>query len=270
MKANNLGLMLILSLVTIAFASCKKDGWPCKNGDGAIQTEFRSINGFTRIDNEMEAEVYVSQGTEYEVKIVAQQNLLEEVVTEMDGDELQIWSKHCLNKHDPIKIYVTLPTLTQLDVSGSGLAVLDGNITSNSLSLVVSGSGYMQVLDTLFTDNVQLTVSGSGKIDYFGESRAANAVISGSGNITMIGKGYASDTGLQSTLSLTVSGSGAIMAYAYPVEVCYFTISGSGLGQVNVSTLLQGTISGSGSLMYMGNPQLDVTIGGSGSVVHVN
>ncbi len=270
MRTYNLGLVVLIGMILITFSSCKKDGWPCKNGDGAIQTEFRNITGFTRIDNEMEAEVYVSQGTEYEVKIEAQQNLLEEVVTEIDGDELQIWSKHCINKHDPIKVYVTLPTLTQLDLSGSGLAVLTGNITANSLSLVVSGSGYMQSLDTLFTDNIQLTVSGSGKVDYLGESRTANAVVSGSGNITMIGRGNASDTGLQSTLNLTVSGSGAIMAYDYPVEVCHFTISGSGLGQVNVSTLLQGTISGSGSLMYMGNPQLDVTIGGSGSVVHVN
>lgn len=270
MKLNFFKSAIILSVLVIAFSSCKKDGWPCKNGKGAIQTEFRSETGFTQIDNEMEAEVYISQGTEYEIKIVAQENLLEEIATDLKGDELQIWSKHCLKNHDPIKIYITMPTLSRVDLSGSGLVITTGNFTANSLSLVVSGSGYFQAQDSIFTEDLNLTVSGSGKIDFIGQSRTANSVVSGSGNITMVGKGYTSDTGLQSSLDLTVSGSGAIMAYAYPVQVCHFTISGSGLGQVNVSDLLQGTISGSGSLMYMGNPQLDVTIGGSGSVIHVN
>lgn len=261
---------VILSVLVIAFSSCKKDGWPCKNGSGSVITEVRNLTGFTQIENEMEAEVYITQGTEYEVKVQAQQNLLEEVIMEMNGDELQIYSKHCLNKHDPIKIYITLPTLTRVDISGSGFAVTTGKFTTNSLTLVVSGSGYFQAQDSIFTDNMSATVSGSGRIDFIGESRTANTVISGSGLINMVGRGYSSDTGLQSTLDLTVSGSGAIQAFEYPVEVCHFTISGSGLGQVNVSTLLEGTISGSGSLMYMGNPTLNVTVGGSGSIVHVN
>lgn len=269
MKIKTMKTLFVIGMLAIAFSSCKKDGWPCKNGNGAVQTEFRSLSGFTQIDNEMDAEIYVSQGAEYEIKVVAQQNLQEEIMTVLKGDELQIYSKHCINKHEPIQIYITLPVITKIDISGSGFATTTGNISSNALSLVVSGSGYFQVQDSIFTDNIDLTVSGSGKIDYVGESRTANAVISGSGNITMSGRGYASDTGLQSMLDLTVSGSGSIMAFNYPVEVCHFTISGSGLGQVNVSTLLQGTISGSGNLQYMGNPQLDVTVGGSGSVVHV-
>lgn len=270
MSSNLFKYAVILSVLAITFSSCKKDGWPCKNGNGSMRTETRNITGFTQIENEMEAEVYITQGTVYEVKVEAQENLLEEVVTDIKGDELQIYSKHCINKHDPIKIYITLPVLTKVDISGSGYAVSTGNFSAGSLSLVVSGSGYFQAQDSIFTDNLDLTVSGSGKIDFIGESRSANAVVSGSGNITLVGQGNPSDTGLPSALDLTISGSGSVQAFDYPVEECHFTISGSGLGQVNVSTLLEGTISGSGSLMYMGNPTLNVTVGGSGSVVHVN
>ncbi|MBP9882771.1 MAG: DUF2807 domain-containing protein [Chitinophagales bacterium] len=270
MKSNLINAALIVVVLVITSTSCKKDGWPCKNGDGSVQTEMRSVTGFTQIENETDVEVIITQGTEYEVKVQAQQNLLDEVMTEIKGDELQIYTKHCINKHEPIVVYVTMPALTKVEVSGSGIVTTTNEFNATNLSLVVSGSGVFNANDSIYTDAVDLTISGSGVINYLGESRNASAVVAGSGLITMLGKGNASDTGKPTNLDLTISGSGAVQAYDYPVEECHFTISGSGLGQVNVSTLLSGTISGSGSLMYKGNPALNVTIGGSGSVIHVD
>lgn len=270
MRFNSISTALILSVILFAGSSCKKDGWPCKNGDGSVQTEVRSISGFTSIKNETDVEVIITQGSVYEVKVQAQQNLLDEVMTEVKGDELQIYSKHCINKHEPIVVYITMPTITRVEISGSGIVTTTNKISEGTLSLVVSGSGAFNANDSIYTDVVDLTISGSGVINYLGESRNASAVVAGSGLITMLGKGNASDTGNPTNLDLTISGSGAVQAFDYPVEECHFTISGSGLGQVNVSKVLSGTISGSGSLMYKGNPSLNVTIGGSGSVVHVD
>ncbi len=270
MKSNLFTAALIVTVIVITSSSCKKDGWPCKNGDGSIQTEMRSVSGFTQIENETDVEVILNQGNEYEVKVQAQQNLLDEVVTEVKGDELQIYTKHCLNKHQPIVVYVTMPSVTRVEISGSGIVTSTSKISESTLSLVVSGSGVFNANDSIYTDAVDITISGSGAINYLGESRNASAVVAGSGLITMLGKGNASDTGKPTNLDLTISGSGAVQAYDYPVQECHFTISGSGLGQVNVSTLLSGTISGSGSLMYKGNPALNVTIAGSGSVVRVD
>jgi hypothetical protein len=79
MNANFFKYALIISSVVIVFSSCKKDGWPCKNGNGSIQSENRSVTGFTSIDNQAEANVILSQGTEFEVRVEAQENLLEEI-----------------------------------------------------------------------------------------------------------------------------------------------------------------------------------------------
>lgn len=269
MKANFLAYSLIISTITLIFPSCKKDGWPCKNGSGPITTEIRDLSGFTSIDDQTEANVYITQGSEYEVKVVVQQNLQEEIRTLVKGDELQIYSEHCLNKHEPINVYITLPSISRIMVSGSGYVITTNQITGEDVSLTVSGSGYFQALDSIRATNVDMTVSGSGKIDFIGEALSTSAVISGSGNITLNGQGSLSDL-TQSNLELTLSGSGSIQAFNYPVNTCHFTISGSGSAEVNVSTLLEGTLSGSGSLMYKGNPTVSVTTSGSGSVVHVD
>src|SRR6188474_1358412 len=144
MNANFFKYALIISSVVIVFSSCKKDGWPCKNGNGSIQSENRSVTGFTSIDNQAEANVILSQGTEFEVRVEAQENLLEEIRTELKGSELQIYSEHCLNHHDPINVYITLPTLTGVKVSGSGYVTTATQINATSLDFTVSGSGYLQ------------------------------------------------------------------------------------------------------------------------------
>ncbi len=270
MRPKYISSIIAILFVSFLSLSCKKDGWPCKKGQGSIQTEIRNIIGFTAIQNESEAELYITQGQNYEVRIEAQENLLEELVTEIKGDELQIYSQHCLNNHDPIKIYVTLPVLSRVTVDGSGFAVNTNKITGSSLSLTISGSGYYQSMDSIVATNVDLTVSGSGKIDFLGKALTTTSVISGSGNITLTGQGSASDSIQGSTLNLTISGSGSILGFNYPVDNCHFTLSGSGHGEVNVSTLLEGTLSGSGSLMYKGSPIVNVTTSGSGALLHIN
>jgi hypothetical protein len=271
MKSVFLKYLLIITIVPIAFSSCKKDGWPCRKGSGPIQTELRNVTDFAAVDNQTEANIYITQGSEYEVKVVAQQNMLEEIRTEISGNELQIYSEHCLGKHDPINVYITTPTLYGLRISGSGYAETTNKISTSSLDLVVSGSGLLQVKDSIFATNVNITVSGSGKIDFIGQAVSAEAVISGSGNITMFGQGTSYDTTEGSSLNLTISGSGYLSAFNYPVNTCHFTMSGSGNAEVNVNKLLEGTLSGSGSLFYKGNPPIvNVQISGSGVIMHVD
>ena len=271
MKRKYLFTILTISGLAITFSSCKKDGWPCKNGSGSIQTETRNVSGFTAVNDQTEANVYVTQGSEFSVKVEAQENLLEEIKTEVKGSELQIYSQHCINKHDPINVYVTLPAISAITVSGSGYMITNSKIQAGNIDLTISGSGYLQVQDSILANQVRMTVSGSGKIDFIGEALAAEATISGSGNITMVGQGVSADSGTASSLGLTISGSGSLQAFTYPVDDCHFTMSGSGGAEVYVNQLLEGTLSGSGSLMYKGAPsEVSVTVTGSGVVMHVD
>jgi hypothetical protein len=271
MKTNFLSYLLIISVFAISFVSCKKDGWPCKNGSGSIQSENRSVTGFTSLDNQTEATVYVVQGTEYSVRVEAQENLLEEVRTEMKGSELQIYTEHCINKHDPINVYITMPTITGLTTSGSGYIATNSKISASSIYFTVSGSGYIQLQDSVLASSVGMTVSGSGKVDFIGEALNTTATISGSGNVTMNGQGTVLDSGAPSSFSLVISGSGSIQAFNYPIDNCHFTMSGSGSAEVYVNESLDGTLSGSGSLLYKGNPSsVSVTVTGSGVVTHVD
>lgn len=141
------GLGLIYTL-----SSCGREKWPCVDGSGPVTTETREISGFTGISNEMEAIVYITQGAEFDVYIEAQENLMGEIKTALSGSTLEIYSEHCIDEGEPVKVYVTLPILTSIDISGSGSVFTQ--------SVINTSTPYTLISETL------ITVSTTGTITY--------------------------------------------------------------------------------------------------------
>jgi Putative auto-transporter adhesin, head GIN domain len=105
-----------------------------------------------------------------------------------------------------------------------------------------------------------IDVKGSSEIGTIGSFKFDDLGINISGSANMIMAGSAKN------LNLKISGSGNLRAYEMPCDSARITISGSGMGQVNVLKLLDVTISGSGDLIYKGNPSITTRISGSGRI----
>jgi len=258
-KITTISSLLIFLLVA---ASCNRENFPCIKGKGSVQTQTRDVNGYSKIEFQTEGTVYITQDTFYSLKIEAQQNIIDDMQTELNGNALKIYNKHCLKNHEPIKIYITTPSLDGIDLSGSGNLIVSSKIEASDFDLNVSGSGNIELQDSILTNSISATISGSGSMKMIAACNSFTGKISGSGNITV--------TGSTSSEKFTISGSGNIHSFDLASLTSEITVSGSGTTEVNVADNLDVTVSGSGDVYYKGNPTINTHMSGSGNLIHVN
>ncbi len=228
--------ILIITLFVLLFTSCNKI-----TGEGPIVHQERNISGFTGIDLRMPGDVYVTPGPTFDVELNAQQNILDVMETYVEGNSLIIRIKNdvSLKKHEPISIFISLPVVQ---------------------SVRISGSGNINCPDSIFSTNFTTDISGSGNINLAHvKASQLNANISGSGSTRING-------GDAPIALLNISGSGNFHLLNFATQTMSTTTSGSGNMFVNVANNLNATISGSGSVHYLGNPVVNSTISGSGIV----
>lgn len=242
MKTIKFGIIICAAMVSMT--ACKKGGVFCHKANGNVVTEERSHTDFTDISVELAADLYIEQSTDYSVKIEASDNLQEIIETKVKGSTLEIDLKKgkCIKNNHEIKVYVTLPTLNGVAISGSGDVYIPNKLESDNLDISISGSGNLW-LDSLDVNNLETSISGSGDFYLAGVDTAYSQEIS-------------------------ISGSGEIHSFDMPVKHSDIRISGSGECEVNATETLKVNISGSGDIIYKGNPIVDQNISGSGSVKH--
>jgi len=203
--------------------------------------ETRNISGFTEIGFGIAGNLTVKIGTEFSVVLEGDKKYLSEIEVVLKNNKLVIrdLDNHFFN-NEKANVYITLPELKGLGVSGSGNAHIESSINTKTLGLSVSGSGKLFTSD-IVAGSLDCSVSGSGDI-----------VIKGNGDI---------DNG-----DISISGSGNYSGESNRFKSLQARISGSGNCLVNVTESLKASISGSGNINYLGNPKIDARVSGSGHV----
>lgn len=205
--------------------------------------EIRDLPPFTKVALKISGKVYLEQGDTQSVKIVANDETLEEIITEVKDRTLNIRfpNTNIFKKWNPgkIEIYITIPGIDALNVSGSG-DIISEEISSRILDLVVSGSGNIKIND-LTSEQVSASVSGSGNIEIKGSKVAEE-------------------------LTSRISGSGNVDASEFEAKNVDVQTSGSGSCSVISNGSIKARISGSGNVYYSGNPAIDSSVAGSGKV----
>ena len=249
MKRFNLLFLLTMAVVTITtapgcFFNINDDGdgiFGCIDGSGPTVTQDINLANFTGIDLQMDADVFITQGNDQEVRIEGKQNIIDHIKRSVSGGIWEIDTDHCTRDRGDMKIFITIPDITSLKISGSG------RITGQN---------------TFVVGDIDLNISGSGDIDLGLQADDVTGKISGSGAILLEGTG--------DELNMKISGSGDLNAFDMEFRNAFVEITGSGDADVRVTDNLTVKITGSGDVFYKGNPVLDVTITGSGRVVNAN
>ena len=261
-------LLVVLLSITFASAQNKKE---------------LKLDSFTKISFRAEGKLYLRQGSPQKVEVEGDRDYIEELDIRVDGDRLTMgrdnwnfWNWKSGNNR--VTIYVTVPDIKAVAVSGSGDLIGETKITSRDLDLNVSGSGSM-ILEADASGVIDADVSGSGNIELKGKSQNFESHVSGSGkvklNITVAdratfglsGSGKVIASGSAQEVKANISGSGEVQAADLVVDKCDVRISGSGDVEINVNKELDANISGSGTVTYKGNPsQVNSHSSGSGKV----
>jgi hypothetical protein len=205
------------------------------------EKETRDLSGFTKVNFGVAGNLYINFGPEFKVVLEGDRSFLNNIITEVRGGKLVIRRDNWrFGMNERVTVYVTMPEIDGLGISGSGKAEIKDAVKTGNLDLNVSGSGKIYTSD-LTADRLDCGISGSGNIELAGNGNVARGDIS-------------------------ISGSGNFKGENIGIGAADISISGSGNCICNVTESLRASVSGSGDVTYMGNPKVDARVSGSGKV----
>lgn len=239
MKSTMSSVLTFFTILLFTSSACTQN-WSGSGitGEGSKVTKTLDIDNFSGLSLAISADVRIKQGSPQSVKVEGQQNIIDNLKKEVKNGVWKVGFDKNVRKHDQVTIWVTVPSVNELSVSGSGSIIGDSKFSSlGDLSLAISGSGNIKFNSD--SKNLEVAISGSGNMDLAGTTGASNMRISGSGDIN---------------------------AFDLTTHSCDVKISGSGDSSVNVSESLDVAIAGSGDVFYKGRPSVRSKVSGSGSV----
>lgn len=236
-------IFLSLSLLFLSTTLSAQNMWGRGiSGEGPVVEKEISLDKFHGFDMAISGNVIVEQGSSQKVRVKGQENIIDNLKTEVRDGIWKIGFKTSTNNYKDFIIYITVPELSVAELSGSGNIESKGVIKSDNLKTELSGSGNINL--NLNTGDLQVKLSGSGNIMLAGKTQQSEMKISGSGNIK---------------------------TYDLEAQDCEIRISGSGHAKVNAVQSLNAHVSGSGGIYYKGKPEkLRSKVTGSGDVVSRN
>jgi len=234
----------ILVLVAVLFASTSFAQWGNKKvkGNGNVTTITRTTSDYDGIKCAGSYDYILVAGTEGNITIEGEENLLEYIITEVKDNTLIVKTKKNVNLktsfNKSIKITIPFKDISSVALAGSGDLWNEDKITSNKLDVALAGSG-----------DVVLNI----------ETSTVNGSIAGSGDLTLKGS--------TNNLVAKVAGSGDFHGFGLQANNTTVSVAGSGDAKVVSNKSLKARVAGSGDIEYKGNPEKeDTKISGSGSI----
>lgn len=211
-------------------------------GNGNMTTIKKSTDDYDVIKCAGWMDFVLEKGTEGTITLEGEENLLEYISVESNGNTLHIKTEKNLNLkpswNKTIVITIPFESINKVTLSGSG------DIISK---------------DSIVTETFETSVSGSGDIILDIKAEATEARVTGSGDLTL--------TGSTNDLKASVTGSGDFHGFKLNANNTEAKVTGSGDVEVVSNAYLKARVTGSGDIEYKGNPKKeDSKVTGSGSI----
>jgi len=242
MKTNRTIATAIFIISVLVLSACRLPFVDVTRGSGDLVTESREVSGFSEIRLDGAGRLVITQGETESLEIEAEDNIINELTSEVRGNTLvlgieeQLW-RNTVIPTKGITYTLMVTDLTAITFNGAGDLEM-GSLDTSSLELVINGAGQIN-LDELTADSLTVQISGTGTIDIRGQVSSQAVTIDGAGNY---------EAGDLQTSSTTID------------------INGLGNGTVWVSDSLDVTIDGGGTVNYYGSPSLTQEINGVGDI----
>jgi hypothetical protein len=206
-------------------------------------TQDRHLTGFNAVSVAGSYDVFITQSSTESVKVDAPSNVIDKIITEVEGGVLKIHTKSGTNwswdsGNKKMIIYVSIKNINSVSLAGSGDVVFKDGLRAPSLKIKLTGSGDI-----------------SGKV----EVKNLESSIGGSGDITLSGRAENS--------AVSVVGSGDFTGQNLVTINTQVKVAGSGDATVNANEKIDASVVGSGDVHYTGSARnVSSSKAGSGSV----
>lgn len=245
-----------------------------------LNKQTRNTGSFTSIHNGTSIDIVVEQTGKYSVEVEAPEKYMDQIFTEVENDQLRIYTRGSIYYSGDITIHIQVKDLNKVSLGGSGDFKNVGTLTSPNFNFRVSGSGDLYL--NLNSKVVVGGLSGSGDVKVEGITESFEVSQSGSGDlyasnlhllnaqVRMSGSGDSKFSGSSDTFELIQTASGDFLGKDFEVETAKIRKSSSGDARLEITKSVDVRISGSGDFYYSGSPQFDnLTVTGSGEIVKI-
>lgn len=206
---------MLLVLCVLILQSCTKH----ITGEGAIVTEDRQVDAFTKLIVHADADVQIVQGPQQLLRITGYGNLVNIYSSRVIGGELELGFENNYNiRKNNIKVYIEVPDIRKVSLNGSGNIQVSGFNNGIALGVAINGSGRVELSNNHFND-LYCTINGSGDI-------LATTTTTSEVDATINGSGFM-EVNCGKKLKVSIHGSGTVDYYGNP-PLTDISINGSG------------------------------------------
>ena len=201
------GFRIIVWLVSLVVftPSCKKG---CQEGEGDAFTESREYNNFHTFQLDIPGEVEIFHDTSLtnsRVVLLAQENVLKKLKTEVNSGILSVSFEECFENHSEITFRLYSPSLRKLMLNSSCRVRTVTGIYRNEFEVINNSTANANL--SMKVDTFTWKGAGSSEVAVYGYARGAYMEVQTLGTINAVDL-------ITDTCRVLMSGSGDISAYA--------------------------------------------------------
>lgn len=229
-------LFLLLGTLSVLSTGC----WavPKDHSTGNFVKEERNVGNFSKLDIGGAFKVYLSQGDQEKIVLEADQDELKDIVTEVSGSTLKIYTKSDWStRFHEMTIWLTFKNLESIDFSGAVEVTSEGTLNFTDLDMDISGAA--EITMAMKADKFDAEFSGASEVDF-------------SGNIK---SGY-----------LELSGASDFDAQDLEFTDLNIEVSGASEAKVWATGTLKIDASGASDIRYKGSPKVSLDESGASTV----
>lgn len=193
------------------------------SGNGNVEEQSRNVEAFDRIEASGMFELHLVQSEAHRLKVVADENLMDLIETYVEGGVLHIRTKESIREAKELDVYISMPELEKIDLSGA--VEIDGKGVFTAKDLRIESSGAAQIDLEIEVEDLDLELSGATEIKLRGSAE---------------------------NVRIEASGASEMELFALRVRKMRVDLSGASELEVNVSEDLQIEASGASDIKYRG------------------
>jgi hypothetical protein len=253
--------ILIAIMTTALLAGCATNN-ATEDKEVIMTTKNFDLKNYNRIEVGGAFEVDIARGDSFHVTVTADdfphvrvETLNDTLIIRRQGIE---WFAPF---HGRPKATVTLPILTDLDISGASHGKLRDFQSGENLTITLSGASHLEAVNISAGD---INVRASGASSLTGEIKTtqdAKFEASGASRIELTGTG--------ANVVMKINGASKAELGDFPVQNANLDVSGASHALVNLNGRLDANVSGASKLFWSGTPIMgDIQSSGASNLRH--
>lgn len=210
-------------------------------GNGKVAEQEREVAGFDVIKVSSGIDLYLTQGSQPSVTVKADENLMDHIITRVDGNTLYLEVKGSIRKATAMDVFVTVESLSELHASGGSDVYAEDGLKLKELKLFCSGGSDTKM--KIEAERLECNTSGG-----------SDAVLSGKVN----------------TLSIEASGGSDFNGKQLEAVNCKVHASGASDAWVHATGEIEMEASGASDIHHTGNAKVVSSKSSGASDIHGN